>query len=86
MISTTLVNLGGVIRRLREEQGASISRLSAAANIEQDQLQALEAGQLDPRYGLLLDLADALDTTPDAIARRWKALEDQPTDTTPAAA
>lgn len=55
-----LIALGRTIRQVREERGMSTAALAAAAGIEQQYLETLEGGGLDPRYDVLLALGDGL--------------------------
>lgn len=56
----TLAGLGRTIRRHREQQNMRVEHLAEAVGIEPKDLRAIEAGELDPPYVLLCDVADAL--------------------------
>lgn len=55
-----LIALGRAIRQLREERNVRAVALAVAAGIDPERLSAIEAGRFDPRYDLLIALADAL--------------------------
>jgi transcriptional regulator with XRE-family HTH domain len=55
-----LIALGRAIRQLREKRNIRPGALAVAVGIEPERLSTLEAGQFDPRYDLLVALADAL--------------------------
>jgi transcriptional regulator with XRE-family HTH domain len=59
-----LVILGQAIRQVRERQDVTATELAAATGVEREQIDALEAGQLDPTYELLLVLARGLGIRP----------------------
>jgi len=59
-----LAILGQAIRQVRERQDVTANELAAATGIERKQIDALEAGQLDPPYELLLVLARGLGIRP----------------------
>ena len=55
-----LLVLGRAIRRMREQRGISTDDLAGAGGVSRQRIDALEAGQLDPSYELLLALAKGL--------------------------
>jgi transcriptional regulator with XRE-family HTH domain len=55
-----LLFFGRAVRELREKRPLSTSQLAAAVGVEERRIRALEAGQLDPDYELLIALADGL--------------------------
>jgi transcriptional regulator with XRE-family HTH domain len=59
--------LGQAICSVRESREFTIPGLATAADVSPKQLQALEAGELDPDFELLLRLAECLDTRPSAF-------------------
>jgi transcriptional regulator with XRE-family HTH domain len=65
---------GQAIREEREERDLSADALAAAASIEAAQLASLEAGQLDPDFALLVQLAGALHTRVSAFVLRAERL------------
>ena len=66
--------LGLAIRSVRETRGSTIAGLARAAGISAEQLQAVEAGELDPDYELLVRLAECLNTRPSAFVVRAEEL------------
>ena len=71
----TLLVLGQAVRQVREEQGWKTDELAVATGIAQAQIQALEAGRLDPDYDLLLALAEGLGVRPSALFIRAEELQ-----------
>jgi transcriptional regulator with XRE-family HTH domain len=59
-----LAILGQAVRQVRERQDVTASELAAVTGVECEQIDALEAGQLDPTYELLLVLARGLGIRP----------------------
>ncbi|HEV3321845.1 MAG TPA: helix-turn-helix domain-containing protein [Solirubrobacteraceae bacterium] len=55
-----LVAFGRAVRQVREEQGLSVEAVAAAAGIAYGELDAIEAGHLDPGSLGVLHLATAL--------------------------
>jgi transcriptional regulator with XRE-family HTH domain len=55
-----LIALGRVIREVRDERRMDPDDLAEAAGIERGQLDAIEAGQFDPPYDVLLALVRGL--------------------------
>ncbi|HTD08799.1 MAG TPA: helix-turn-helix transcriptional regulator [Solirubrobacteraceae bacterium] len=72
-----LVVLGRAIGQIRRELGVSAEELADAADIERTSLSALEAGQLNPTYELLLILAEGLGIRPSAFVIRAEQLAAQ---------
>jgi DNA-binding XRE family transcriptional regulator len=70
-----LVNLGRALRALREQQGLSASDLAGDAGVPLARIAAIEDGQYDPDFELLLALADGLRVRPSAIFRRAEELD-----------
>ena len=66
--------LGRAVAEIREQGGMSAEQLAGAAGVEFAQLQALEAGRVDPTYELLLVLAEALGVRASAFVIRAEAL------------
>jgi transcriptional regulator with XRE-family HTH domain len=66
--------LGSIMRGIREEHGLTVDAVATGAGITPARLVALEAGQLDPDYELLLRLAAAMDTRLATIFRRAEGL------------
>lgn len=62
--------LGRAIRLLRTEQNVSPRELAATAGLEPARLEAIEAGQHDLRYDVLVAVAHALNIeTSDLVTR-----------------
>jgi transcriptional regulator with XRE-family HTH domain len=59
--------LGRAVRARREQLGMSADELAGAAGISRQRIHALETGQLDPTYELLLALAEGLGIEPSAL-------------------
>ncbi len=55
-----LLLLGETVRALREQHGLSVAELSAATDVEEARIVALEEGRLDPDYDMLLTLAEGI--------------------------
>jgi len=55
-----LGGLGQVVREVREQRCLSERDLAAATGVAIDDVRALEAGNLDPGYEMLVALADGL--------------------------
>jgi transcriptional regulator with XRE-family HTH domain len=65
-----LLVLGKAIRALREERGISPDDLGDVAGVDAHSLDDLENGRLDPRYDLLVRLAQGIGVEPHVIVRR----------------
>jgi transcriptional regulator with XRE-family HTH domain len=70
-----LIAFGLTIRRAREEKGMSPDALAAAAGVEQEHLDAIEAGRFAPAVDVLLALADKLGVGLAVLMRRAGALK-----------
>jgi transcriptional regulator with XRE-family HTH domain len=70
-----LLVLGLAIGQVRERRGLSVGELSAVTGVVQTRIQALEAGQLDPDYDLLLTLAEGIGVRLSAFMVRVEELE-----------
>lgn len=68
-----LLALGDAVQHERNRRGLSVEALASAARVQASRLQALEAGQIDPDYDLLLALAQALDIRASAFVIRAEA-------------
>lgn len=62
-----LALLGQAVRQLREQQTMSADELADATGTSRLRIDAIEAGQLDPGYALLLALAEGLRTQPSVL-------------------
>jgi transcriptional regulator with XRE-family HTH domain len=65
-----LIAFGRAIRRVREERWVSVDALATAAGIASADVEAIEAGRLDPGYRRLRRLAPALGITSTALLLR----------------
>jgi transcriptional regulator with XRE-family HTH domain len=70
-----LVVFGRVVRQVREEQGLSVEEGAAAAGIAYGELDAIEAGGLDPGTRGVLHIATALGVTATALMLRVEEIE-----------
>ena len=52
---------------MREQRGMSVDELANASGVLRERIGAVEAGQLDPTYELLLKIADGLGIQPSAL-------------------
>jgi DNA-binding response OmpR family regulator len=62
-----LVRFGVTFRQVRESRQISVADLAARTGIDQHQISDLEAGRLDPTFGLLIALADGAGVPPSAL-------------------
>jgi transcriptional regulator with XRE-family HTH domain len=62
-----LVVFGRAVRRVREERGVSVDGLATAVGISSTDVEAIEAGRLDPGYHGLRRLPAALGITSTAL-------------------
>lgn len=69
-----LLSLGTAIRETREDHGLSGRALAKAARVARWRVTALEEGQLDPDFELLLRLADAIGVPPATFVVRAEEL------------
>jgi transcriptional regulator with XRE-family HTH domain len=72
--SDELARLGSAIRQLREQRRMSQVQLAAVVGVPDRRLAALELGQLDPDYVLLVRLAKALGVRAAALLLRAEEL------------
>ncbi len=66
--------LGRAIDEIRAQGGLSVRDLSIATGIEESTIQAVEAGQVDADFDMLLRLAEALGLRPSAFVIRAEHL------------
>jgi transcriptional regulator with XRE-family HTH domain len=66
--------LGRAVSEQRERRRLSSAALAAAVGVEEERIRALERGELDPGYELLLALADALGVQSGVLATRAEEL------------
>jgi transcriptional regulator with XRE-family HTH domain len=71
-----LIFLGRAIRAVREQRGLSAHDLAAAAGVAPARVAALEDGQLDPDFELLIRLAEGMGLHPAAFFLRAEQLGD----------
>jgi DNA-binding XRE family transcriptional regulator len=55
-----LLALGRAVKLMREQRDMSVDELAEASAVRRERLDALETGQLDPTYELLVEIADSL--------------------------
>ena len=70
-----LVVFGRVVREVREQRGLSVEAVAAAAGIAYGELDAIEAGRLDPGSRGVLHLATALGVAATALLLRVEEIE-----------
>jgi transcriptional regulator with XRE-family HTH domain len=73
-----LLILGRAVKLMREQRGMSADELADASGVLRERIGALEAGQLDPTYELLLEIADGLGTQPSALVILAERLDASP--------
>ena len=66
--------LGRAISQIRHERGMHMEELATASGVGRVSIHMLETGRLDPRYELLLALADGLGVRPSAFVIRAEEL------------
>lgn len=62
-----LLVLGEAVQLMRERRGVSTDELANTSGVPRERIAALEAGQLDPTYEQLLEIADGLGIQPSAL-------------------
>lgn len=55
-----LVRLGERFRRVREQAGVSVAELAARTGVGAQQIDAVEAGRLDPAFDVMCTLAEGI--------------------------
>jgi transcriptional regulator with XRE-family HTH domain len=55
-----LVRLGEMFRHVREQAGVSVAELAARTGVGAQQIDAIEAGRLDPAFDVMCALADGI--------------------------
>jgi DNA-binding XRE family transcriptional regulator len=55
-----LIRFGETFRQIRERESVSVADLAARTGIDADQINALEAGRLDPAFDVMIALADGI--------------------------
>lgn len=66
-----------MIRELREQHQLNQSELAAAVGVAEHRIQALEDGQLDPDYVLLVRLAKTLHVRAGSLVSRAEELANE---------
>lgn len=66
--------LGQATRSVRETKDFTVEGLARAAGVSSEQMRAVETGELDSDYELLLRLAECLNTRPSAFIIRAEEL------------
>lgn len=72
-----LLILGKAMRAVREQHNLGVRDLAAAAGVAEARIAALEDGQLDPDFELLLALAESMGIRPSAFFLRAEELRSQ---------
>jgi transcriptional regulator with XRE-family HTH domain len=75
-IDQNLLVLGLTVRRLREQRDASVEELARACDVDDERIEAIESGRLDPTYELLLALAEGLGVEASALVRLSEELRE----------
>jgi transcriptional regulator with XRE-family HTH domain len=65
-----LAALGRAVAGLREERGLTVAALATAAKVDPERIAAIEVGQHDPDFDLLVALADGLGVKPATLFQR----------------
>jgi transcriptional regulator with XRE-family HTH domain len=55
-----LIRFGETFRQIRERESVSVADLAARTGIDAEQINALEAGQLDTAFDVMIALADGI--------------------------
>jgi transcriptional regulator with XRE-family HTH domain len=71
-----LLTLGKAVQLMREQKGMSAEELATASGVPRKRIGALEAGELDPTYELLLRVVDGLGTQPSALVTLAERLDE----------
>jgi transcriptional regulator with XRE-family HTH domain len=74
MSKRDLLLLGQAVRSVRKERDFTIPGLAAAAGLPPARLSELEAGQLDPDFELLLQIAECMNVRPSTFIIRAEEL------------
>jgi len=68
---------GAAVGELRTKRGMSVDELAAATRTTPRRIKRLEAGQVDPRYDLLVALVKALRVRPSLLIGQAEELEQE---------
>jgi len=66
---TALTTLGKHIRAIRKSKGITQKQLAHSLNKDQQSIQRLEAGKINPSYYYLTEIAEGLDVAIDVLVR-----------------
>ena len=55
-----LIRFGQTFRQVREREGVSVADLATRTDIDAQEINALEAGRLDPAFDVMCALADGI--------------------------
>jgi transcriptional regulator with XRE-family HTH domain len=72
-----LLVFGKALRAVREERGLGAGELAAASGVPQARIAALERGELDWHFELLMELAEGLGIRPSELFVRAEKLGDR---------
>lgn len=67
---TLLKNLGAKIREIRNKKGISQQQLAHSIGKDQQSVQRLEAGNINPTYYYLYEIADGLEVDLEVLIKR----------------
>ncbi|KIO74683.1 hypothetical protein TH53_24950 [Pedobacter lusitanus] len=67
---TLLKNLGARIREIRNKKGISQKQLAHSIGKDQQSVQRLEAGNINPTYYYLYEIADGLEVDLEVLIKR----------------
>ncbi|RAJ23136.1 helix-turn-helix domain-containing protein [Pedobacter cryoconitis] len=67
---TLLKNLGARIREIRNKKGISQKQLAHSIGKDQQSVQRLEAGNINPTYYYLSEIADGLEVDLEVLIKR----------------
>jgi transcriptional regulator with XRE-family HTH domain len=59
-VRADLIRFGQSIREVREREGVSVADLAARTGIDALRIHAIEAGQIDPAFDVMVALADGI--------------------------
>lgn len=65
--------LGTAIRELRDKKGMTQEAVAQSAGITVAHLSGIERGQANPSWAAVVAIAQALDVSMLAVAKRWEA-------------
>lgn len=68
--SADLIRFGQTIRQVREREGVSVADLVARTGIDAEQINAIEAGRLDPAFDVMIALAKGIGVRLSALIPR----------------